>query len=663
MAKSGSFNTSKKTQDYGDLYLTFAWSIKSQDIASNKTVINWSLKGAGTTGDYYYKAGNFKVVINGVTVYSSSTRIELYAGTTVASGTATIAHATDGTKTFKASAEAGIYNTAVNCTGSGSWALDAIPRHGTVSHSLKSKTETTAVINWSSDSTVDYLWYSKDNGSTWTGVNVADGKSGTYTVTGLTANTAYKIKTRIRRKDSQLTTDSGAISVTTYQYPYCMEAPAFVIGDKVTLKFYNPLLKVFDFTIVRDDTGAVIHSRTIGGNTITLGDDEQMVDALYNTIPSQKSARYRVVVPNASNKTIEKVGGFYSVAESKCAPTFTTFTYDDRSAAVTAITGNAKVMVQGLSGLGVTIPSANKMVAKHGATPSKYVATVDDLSVTIPYSSGIADGGLGVIKTSGTKRINVRAYDSRGCATLAHQDITVIPYGKPVINATLTRKNNFENETTLTVKGTYSRVTVSGADKNKVQSVKYKYRESGGTWSEETPLTTTATSGNFTCTSAVFDLDNSKSYEFEIIATDKLSNNTATATVGVGLPIFFISSSERKCYINGKEVDAPQKFTMNGDALETNVYERGRPMLKRCFNGNLASSGVTEIQLPENAVVRNMYGNIYYTKGSLFIPLNYANPSAPVYTYYNVSSRKIVITPASTFLGCEYVVYVEYIIG
>ena len=127
MASSGSFNTN----GYEGRYLKFSWNIKSQDIANNKTTISWSLKGAGGTSNWYM-SGNFKVVINGSTVYSSATRIKLYNGTTVASGEAVIQHNNDGTKTFSASAEAGIYTIAVNCSGSGSWTLTAIPRQATI---------------------------------------------------------------------------------------------------------------------------------------------------------------------------------------------------------------------------------------------------------------------------------------------------------------------------------------------------------------------------------------------------------------------------------------------------------------------------------------------------------------------------------------------------
>lgn len=123
MAKSGSFNTTA----YSGRYLQFSWSATSVNVASNTTTISWTLKGAGNAS-VWYKAGNFKVVIAGEEVYSSATRINLDNGTVVASGTYTLKHNADGTKSFTASAEAGIYTTAVNCTGSGTFALDPIAR-------------------------------------------------------------------------------------------------------------------------------------------------------------------------------------------------------------------------------------------------------------------------------------------------------------------------------------------------------------------------------------------------------------------------------------------------------------------------------------------------------------------------------------------------------
>lgn len=124
MANSGNF----KTTAYDGRYLLFSWAVQSQSIQNNTTTIKWTLSGAGTASVGYYKAGNFKVVIDGKTVYSSSDRINLYDGTVVKSGTYTFTHNNTGDKSFTASAEAGIYTVAVNCKGSGTFALPTIPR-------------------------------------------------------------------------------------------------------------------------------------------------------------------------------------------------------------------------------------------------------------------------------------------------------------------------------------------------------------------------------------------------------------------------------------------------------------------------------------------------------------------------------------------------------
>ncbi len=141
----------------------------------------------------------------------------IYLGTT----TYTVEHNSDGKKTVSASTTFSMKATIrteyhESITASGTMVLDDIPRYATSNQSLKSKTSSSITMNWSSDNTIDYIWYSKDNGSYWTGLDVTDGTSGSYTISGLAANTTYNIKTRVRRKDSQLTTDSSALSVTTY---------------------------------------------------------------------------------------------------------------------------------------------------------------------------------------------------------------------------------------------------------------------------------------------------------------------------------------------------------------------------------------------------------------------------------------------------------------
>ena len=144
MANSGSFTT---TACEGRS-LTFNWSVKSQNVANNQTTINWSLVGSGSYTAGWVTCGNFKVLIEGKQVYYSATRINVYSGTTVASGTYTFTHNNNGEKSFTAYAEAGIYYVAVNCTGTGTWSLPSIARNATITSASNFNDEANPTINY-----------------------------------------------------------------------------------------------------------------------------------------------------------------------------------------------------------------------------------------------------------------------------------------------------------------------------------------------------------------------------------------------------------------------------------------------------------------------------------------------------------------------------------
>lgn len=130
MAKSGSITTN---ESHGRS-VKLSWSLSSQRVENNQSTLSWSITGAGSASGWVM-TGGFKAVINGTTVYSTSTdtRIQLYNGTSVASGTTKITHNADGTKSFSLSIEAGVYTYAVSVTASGTHTLDTIPRASTVS--------------------------------------------------------------------------------------------------------------------------------------------------------------------------------------------------------------------------------------------------------------------------------------------------------------------------------------------------------------------------------------------------------------------------------------------------------------------------------------------------------------------------------------------------
>ena len=112
MATSGKVSSN----GYEGRYITFSWSLTTQSVKANTSTISWRLEGDGSAQSSRYKAGNFKVVIDGTTVYSTSQddRIWLYDGTLVASGNYTFSHNAQGQKSFSVSIQAGIYTYAVN---------------------------------------------------------------------------------------------------------------------------------------------------------------------------------------------------------------------------------------------------------------------------------------------------------------------------------------------------------------------------------------------------------------------------------------------------------------------------------------------------------------------------------------------------------------------
>ncbi len=138
MATSGS--AIQNVISNGKIHLQINWSQASQDVSGNYTKINWNVKLFSDGGGWNIQVNTnrtLRVVVNGSTVYSGGVNVSVNSGQskTLASGTATVYHNADGTKSFSFSATqdfseisfsgATIYKTV---TASGSNTLTTIPR-------------------------------------------------------------------------------------------------------------------------------------------------------------------------------------------------------------------------------------------------------------------------------------------------------------------------------------------------------------------------------------------------------------------------------------------------------------------------------------------------------------------------------------------------------
>ena len=121
--------------------LRFTWSQSSQSVANNNSVVSWSLQLIATTGNISSTASkSWSVTVNG-TNYSGTNTVSIGTNTTktLASGSTTIYHNADGTKSFSFSfsQQFDISYSGVGWigtkSGSGSGTLSTIPRTSSVS--------------------------------------------------------------------------------------------------------------------------------------------------------------------------------------------------------------------------------------------------------------------------------------------------------------------------------------------------------------------------------------------------------------------------------------------------------------------------------------------------------------------------------------------------
>lgn len=144
MALSGSISTNGASGEGEGRYYTLSWTA-TQSIANNTSTISWTLSTAGGYSSWITERTVY-VDIDGERVFSKTNAVDRYRGT-IATGTKTISHNSDGTRSFSVSLAAAIYYSSIQCTGSQTFTLDTIARASTLSVSdgtLGTKTTPTA---------------------------------------------------------------------------------------------------------------------------------------------------------------------------------------------------------------------------------------------------------------------------------------------------------------------------------------------------------------------------------------------------------------------------------------------------------------------------------------------------------------------------------------
>lgn len=540
--KNGSFIT----ESVKGRYLNFSWYVSKTDHANNCTYINWSLNGGGTSG--YVTCGYFTVSIDGKTVYETgrTDRIDVYVNTQIAYGTTRIDHNTNGTKQFQAWVSAAIYNYDKNVLKSGTWELPTLFRYANItSFSVSQRDETSVAYAFSVDGTTDYAWYSTDNGSTWHDLPT------TNIISGLSANTTYQFKLRVRRKESQLTTDSATYPQSTYDYPHCTDAPNFTIGDRFTLTFYNPLGREIRVIGYGDDDSQIFAGTTAGTSLtgFNTNDANGGANAQYASIPENTSGKYRLVVKWGDHEEWYKEEKSYSIRGDE-VPSLGSLSYKDGNNSIVAITGNNQQIVQNKSHLYVTFGNAS---ANYGSPIVGYIIACNGDEMEITDYGGTYN--FGTVNSSRNVELKLTAYDRRGLSASKSVTVQMLAYEKPKATVELERLNNYEDTTYLTVDG-----SVSSVDGKNTLAIKYRYRQSGlsDPWGSYITIADR--------TKQTLSLDKNNSYTFNIVVTDAFGEEfNKDYVLNKGVFPLFIDTEKNSVGINC--------FPANENSLEVNGYD------------------------------------------------------------------------------------------
>lgn len=447
-------------RNYSRFYLS--WDVAQQDIANNRSLINWTAGIQGQPGYTAYWYSNAvrinSVYIDGQGNLASGTwsNITLANGATVPlrSGSVWVGHNSDGTKSFGASISGWLYANG-DLSASGSWGINTIPRNS---------------------------------------------------------------------------------QVTTNKDPYVLGEPVTIYTNRKSGAFTHQI------TLRKDNSG---------GTTLRVFDN--VADQVTWTPTQAEITSMQNSIPNSNNYTLWiyqhnwQVGqgseAYRTLQITNANPIFTDFTYRDSNAAVAAITGDDQILVKGQSTLETTITPANKMQAIKGANPSRYAVVFDGAtdSKTFQANTDVVSS-FNNVNTIGQRTIVATAFDTRGNNTSVPKQVTVYDYSDPTIEYTLKRENNFGNNTTLTLKGKWTPLSINGSVKNSILSgtLKYRYKVDGGSFGAWTtrPFTTNADDWQM-ASDLVINLDNTKKYVFEFQIADRFKTVYYTGTVDVGKPIMF----------------------------------------------------------------------------------------------------------------------------
>lgn len=406
-ASSGAFETSVYNaagSQYPDR-IRVEWS-SSQSVANNTSTIYWTVKSAGGTGNSYsyVMAGPVTVNIAGVTVFSRSDRFEMHVGATLGSGSFTLTHNTDGTKSFSAWAEAAIYTYAVSSTKYGySVDLPQIPRASSISVSgntmgsqltikiSKASSSFTHTLTWKfgdKTGTIDKPKTSKSSIEWEPPISLASQIPDATSGSGTISCTTYNGETKIGQKSISFT-----LKVPSNIVPSISSFVASIASTKPA----NCGLYVKNHSTARWDVsasgayGSTIKKCVISGQNLsyTSTESSNSYSATSSTLTIAGKKTYKVTVTDSRGRTASKTSDI--TIEDYNPPAITSIS-SFRSDEKGNLNGSGKHITHQLTSSFYTLNGKNKIkievFSKESSEPtySNSVIIKDDSNKTVNYT-------------------------------------------------------------------------------------------------------------------------------------------------------------------------------------------------------------------------------------------------------------------------------------
>lgn len=470
---------------------------------------------------------------------------------TLVNKTVTVAHASNGTKTVSFSFSCSSGSTSYlpgSASGSGSLTLTAIARYPAVTITNTSKTETAITIKWTSDLTANRVRHrvSTNGGSSWSSwtSQTVSAKSGSYTLSSLTANTTYTIQTEVRSSESGLITTVDK-SVKTYAWPYASCPTVSIYKENLTITLVNQLKRSCTVTV---KIGSTVIATKSGATESVVLESATYREAFLSTIPSAASGTYTVQVVYSSHTTT-KTGTFNATGAT---PVISSASYQDANTTVQAIIQNDQQLLQNVSTPRFTAAGSGL----YGATIASASVTILNTTAALSVSNNTATGTTSVIDSATNVTAKIILTDTRGISASKNITLTMAAYTLPSAVIKLARKNNFYSETDITVDASVMQLGTN------VPTITAKWKQTdASTWSnpqtipDNTPTAINGTTG----------LDNTEEWNVQVTITDSFGGSVVyNLSVGIGLPIIFFDRRLRAVGVNGFPTSANQ-LLVNGN--------------------------------------------------------------------------------------------------